>query len=183
MSRERLLRIFDAVLPPAIALGLAVIGASLSTLVIATSLAPGGPLVPLWVAWPLFLGCFPVHFRSVRTLLLDRSGFKQRLLATPRTLFVPTVAMACAFALTTHGIVTVQGQPERHGSAYYLRNHTELTRVSRSDYRYAERVSERIFTGLPLLFYLLGILIQVAAPGGRPTRASGLGSPPAPSAA
>jgi hypothetical protein len=143
VNREQLLRIVDAVLPQSVVLPLAILGTAISTLVVATTFVPGGPLVPTWVVWPLFLGCFPVHLRSIRMLPLEHD-FKQRLLDGPRGLLVVAAAIgACALVLMIHGFVTSQGNPERHGRAYYLRNHTELTRVSHSEYRYAERLLER----------------------------------------
>jgi hypothetical protein len=167
--RYRLLRAFDAVLPPSVALALAGGGATVSAFVVATTLPSGGPFVPTWVIWPLFLGCFPVHFRTVRTLVLGRNDLKERLLDTPRTLLAAAaVTGACAFAFFAHGLLTSRGNPERHGSAYFIRNHTELTRVSRSEYRYAERLTERFFVSGALLFYLIGILVHV----GREHRAS-----------
>ena len=175
------LQILDAVLPRSVVLTLATLGAAVSALVVATTFVPGGPVVPTWIIWPLFLGCFPVHLRSIRVLPTEHA-FKQRLLDSPRVLLVVATAIgACALLLMVHGLVTSQGNPERHGGGYYLRNHTELTRVSRAQYRSAERLGERFFSAVALPFYLLGILINVAP--GRPAR-KGVSaepvSPPAP---
>lgn len=148
-------------------LTLAILGAAVSALVVATTFVSGGPLVPTWVIWPLFLGCFPVHLRSVRILPTEHD-FKRRLLESPRVVFVVAAVGACAFLIVVHSLVTSHGNPERHGGAYYLRNHTELTRVSRAQYRYAERLGERFFSAVALPFYLLGILINVTP--GRPAR-------------
>jgi hypothetical protein len=162
MSRTGLLRVFDAVLPASVVLPLAVAGTAASAVVAGSTLASDGPIISPVAAVPLFAGMFVVHARSVRTLLPERGRFKQRLLGVPRPILAPAVALAaCAFVLGLHAVITSPGQPERHGDAYYVRNHTELTRVSRGEYRYAERLQERIFTAIPLVFYLLGILIHL----------------------
>jgi hypothetical protein len=159
--RARLLRVFDAVFPAPAALSLAVAGATASAAVVATTLAPGGPLLPTWVTWPLFLGIFPVHLRTVRTLLLERADLKARVFAKPRALLVPAATLvACAFVLSMQAVLTMRGNPERHGNGYYLDRHGALTRVSRSEYRYAERELERVFAGLAFVFYAAGILVH-----------------------
>src|SRR5438045_3166301 len=100
VMRDPLLHIFDAVLPARVALVLAVAGAGVTAVVVATTLVPSGPLVPTWVSWPLFLGIFPVHFRTVRKLLLERSDLKMQVLSAPKQLRIPLAALvACAFAL------------------------------------------------------------------------------------
>lgn len=135
-------------------LRLAVIGAAASTIVVATTFAPGGPFVPDWVIWPIFIGCLAVHVPTFR------GG--ARLRASPRALVVPTAVVAvCAFALAMQAVLTSRGNPERHGNAYFLRNHTELTHVSRSEYHYAERKEERLFAGIALVFYLAAIVVNV----------------------
>jgi hypothetical protein len=165
--RAVLLRVFDAVLPPSAALALAVVGAAASAVVVAATLPGGGPFVPTWVIWPLFLGIFPVHARTVRTALPDRDGFKLHLLAAPKPLLATAAVLAaCTIPLVAHALLTLRGNPERHGSGYYLRNHAEVTRVSRSEYRYAERLLERNFAGIALVFYLAGILVHAGRTGG-----------------
>lgn len=158
--RARLLAVFDVVFPAQAALGLALAGGAISATVVASTLPSGGPFVPTWVTWPLFVGIFPVQFRTVRTLLLERADLKTRVFGKPRAVLLPAATLvACAFVLSMQVVLTMRGNPERHGSAYYLRNHTELTRVSRSEYRYAERQEERLFAGLSVVFYLVGIFV------------------------
>jgi quinol-cytochrome oxidoreductase complex cytochrome b subunit len=146
-----------------LALALALVGAAISAVVVATTLPSGGPFVPTWVIWPLFVGCLLVHVQTVRTA---RADFKRRLLEAPRLLLAAAgLLAACVFALTMHALFTTRGNPERHGVGYYLRDHTELTRVSRAEYRYAERLVERDFVGIALVFYLAGILVHYPAGG------------------
>jgi hypothetical protein len=162
--RASLLRIFDAVLPPPAAFALAAVGATASAIVVVTTLPSGGPFLPTWVIWPLFLGIFPVHARTVRTALPDRGNFKRHLLAAPRPLLAAAaVAVACTSPLIVHGLFTSRGNPERHGSGYYLRNHTEVTQVSRTEYRYEERLLERIFVGVALIFYVAGMVVHAGS--------------------
>jgi hypothetical protein len=138
-------------------LRLAAVGAALSAVVVGTTLVPGGPFVPDWVIWPLFIGCLAVHLPALR------GG--ARLRPTPRALVVPAAVLAVsAFALAMQAVLTSRGNPERHGNAYFLRDHTELTRVSRSEYRYAERKEERLFAGIALVFYLAAITLQFRKP-------------------
>jgi hypothetical protein len=66
-----------------------------------------------------------------------------------------------------HALFTTPGNPERHGTSYYLRDHSELTRVSRAENRYAERLVERDFVGIALIFYLAEILVHFPMPRGR----------------
>ena len=161
MFRHRLLRLFDAVFPSPVALAVALAGTTAAAVVVATTLPSDGPFLPDWVIWPIFLGLFPVHARTVRAVLPKRRDLRAYFLSAPRPLLVAaTVAAACTFALVMHAVATARGNPERHRGGYYLRNHTDLTRVSRSEYRYAERLEERIFAGVALVFYLAGILVN-----------------------
>ncbi|MDQ2910205.1 MAG: hypothetical protein M3R39_04205 [Actinomycetota bacterium] len=131
----------------------------------------------MWTVWPLFLGCLPVHLRSARPLQIEGGEFSERLLDTPRGLLVSAALVgAGAFVLSAHGIFTAPGVPERHGSLDHLRDHTELTPVSRAQHRYAERMTERIFAGGALIFYLLGIVIHVSQR--QPERIGGLAAGP-----
>jgi hypothetical protein len=121
--------------------------------VVATTFAHRGPFVPDWVIWPLFIGCLAVHLPTLRGHV--------RLRSIPRGLVVPMAVVAvCAFALAMQAVLTSHGNPERHGNAYFLRDHTQLTRVSRSEYRYAERKEERLFAGVALVFYLAAIVVS-----------------------
>jgi hypothetical protein len=151
-------------------LALALVGAAISAVVAATTLPSNGPFVPTWVTWPLLVGCLLVHVQTVRTA---RDDFKWRLLETPRPILVTAgLLAACVFTLTMHALFTTRGNPERHGTAY-LRDHSELTRVSRAEYRYAERLVERDFVGIALIFYLAGILVHFPMPRGRVVAARG----------
>jgi hypothetical protein len=152
---------------------LATAGAAVCAVVVASTLASGGPIFRAWVIWPLFIGFFPFQFGAVRTLRRERFELKDRLLSAPRPLLVLVAALgACAFALSMQSLLTSRGNPERHGNGYYLRNHTELTRVSRSEYRYAEREIERLFCGIALVFYLVAIIVRLPGTpaGGRRDR-------------
>jgi hypothetical protein len=174
--RTRVLRVFDALFPVQAALVIAVVGAAASAVVLTTTLPSGGPFVPTWVTWPLFLGFFPVHFRTVRTLVLERSDLRARLFDRPRALLVPAASLvACAFVLSMQAALTMHGNPEHHGNGYYLDSHGALTRVSRSEYRYAERELERLFAGLAFVFYVAGILVHFppGTPRGRVVAARG----------
>jgi hypothetical protein len=174
--RIRVLRVFDVVFPAQAALAVALVGAAGSAVLVATTLPPGGPFVPTWVTWPLFLGFFPVQFRTVRTLVLERLDLKARLFGRPRALLVPAATLvACAFVLSMQAVLTMHGNPERHGNGYYLDSHGALTRVSRSEYRYAQRELERLFAGLSFVFYAAGILVHFppGTPRGRVVAARG----------
>ena len=143
-----------------LALWVAGVGAASCAVVVATTLPSGGPFVPTWVIWALFPGSILIHVQTVRVARID---FKQRVLETPRPLLAPAVVLgACAFALSMHAVVTMLGVPERHDNRYYLRNHTELTRVSRSEYRYAEREIERLFCGIAFVFYAIAFLVSAS---------------------
>jgi hypothetical protein len=173
----RALRGFDTLLPPPVALVLASVGATVSAIVVASTLIANGPLIAAWTVVPLFLGIFPIHVRSVRLLLPDRD-LKKRLLAAPRLLLVGAgLAGAITFPLVMHGVFTLGGQPERHANRYYVDNHGDSRRVSRSEYRYSERLEERIFAGAALVFYLVGVLVNAGesklnASAGTPGRPS-----------
>jgi hypothetical protein len=154
-----------------LAFALALVGAAVSAVVIATTLPSDGPFVPTWVTWPLFVGCLLVHVQTVRTA---RDDLKRRLLETPRPILVTAgLLAACVFTLTMHALLTTRGNPERHGTGYYLRDHSELTQVSRAEYGYAERLVERDFVGIALIFYLAGILVHFPIPRGRVVAARG----------
>lgn len=141
-------------------------GAVASIVVVATTLPSGGPFVPTWVIWALFPGCILVHLQTVRVARFD---LKQRLLGRPRPILVAAAVLgACALASTLQALAATHGYPERHGNRYYLRNHNELTQVSRSEYRYAEREIQRLFSGIVFVFFGVAILVNVtrpAAPG------------------
>jgi hypothetical protein len=151
----------------ALAFAVAAAGAVASAAVFSTTFVPGGPLVPDWVIWPVFIGCLAVHLETVR-------GLRSRRAEVARDFRKPRKALALvaavAFALSMHAVLTLHGSPEQHGSAYYLRNHTELTRVSRAEYRYAERQEERLFAGVALVFYLAAIVINGPAARTRPVQ-------------
>jgi hypothetical protein len=136
-------------------------GALLSVLVLASTFSPGAPLLPVWLIWIVFVPIFPLHVRSV--LILREGGFPRALLALPRAVLVPSVALALAlFGVGMYSIATAGGVPERHGDNYYLRNHTELTPVSHATYLHAIAVNQRIFAAIPAIFYLLGVLVNLA---------------------
>jgi hypothetical protein len=145
----------------AFAFAAAAVGAIASAAVVASTLVPGGPLAPHWVIWPLFAGCIAINAETARAFASRRTELTQRLRETPRPLFLIAAAV---FALSMQAVLTSHGSPERRGHAYYLRNHTELTLVSRAEFRYAERKEERLFAGVALVFYLAA-LIALSPPG------------------
>jgi glucan phosphoethanolaminetransferase (alkaline phosphatase superfamily) len=142
-----------------------------SAVVVTTTLDPGGPVVGDWVIWPLFLGCIAVLMATVLAFRDRRDELTRRLREARKMVVVVAVA---AFVLAMQAVLTNRGNPERHGAAYYLRNHTELTRVSRAEYRYAERKEQRLFAGIALVFYLAAIIAHA-----RPATGTGRARAPA----
>jgi hypothetical protein len=150
-------------------LALAAVGVVASAALFVSTFPSGGPFAPDWTIWPVFVGCIAIHLPAIRI----RGGFELRLADTPRAVLVPAAVVGvCAFVLAPQTAVTARGNPERHGRGYYLRNHTELTRVSRAEYRYAERKLQRGFSGIALVFYLVAIILQSRRPAAGP-RGSG----------
>jgi hypothetical protein len=130
--------------------------------VVASTLPSNGPFVPEYVIWPVFLGAILLNGLTVLRFAERRSlPVKRYFVAAPLWLLAAAV-IAGGFTepLAAHALFTGRGEPERHGQRYYLRNHTELTRVSRAEYRYAERLDQRLFVGGPVIFFLLAVMVH-----------------------
>ena len=143
----------------ALVLSVAAVGAVACAVVVATTLPSGGPFLPTWLIWALLPGCILVHLRTVRVARFD---LKKRLFDRPKPLrAAAAILVAAAFGLSMQAVLTSRGNPERRGTHYYLRNHTELIPVSRSAYRYAQRREQRLFGGIAFIFYAIGILVHL----------------------
>jgi len=140
---------------------------------VASSFLPGAPYFPDWLIWLVFPPLFVVHSRTVLVSTrrsARRSALADELRSRPRPLLA-LAALLAAFAggIGMYSILTATGVPERHDHTYYLRNHTDLTRVSYSTYRHAIAVDERIFGGIAAVFYLMGVIINTQARAKRPS--------------
>jgi hypothetical protein len=151
----------------------ALVGSIATVFVALTTLVPGAPLLPEWAFIPVFVGVFPVHFRSVRVLIADpRAGAPGRMIGAlrPRGLrLLVVVLFAGAAFLAATSLITLRGQPERHGDQYYLRNHTDLIPVSRAEYFDAIALEQRGFVSIAFVFYLAALVINADIDTNLPT--------------
>ena len=129
---------------------------------VASTLPSNGPFVGQYVIWPVFLGALLLNGLTVIRFAERRSLPVKRYVVLAPLWLLAAAVIAGGFAepLAAHALFEGRGEPERHGKRYYLRNHTELTRVSRAEYRYAERLDQRLFVGGPVIFYLVAIVVH-----------------------
>jgi hypothetical protein len=147
------------------------VAASLAAVgVVISSLLPGAPFFPSWFFWLPFPLVFVVHVRSVLvTQRLSGAALLPYLrLRPPLLLAVVGVLVVFCFGVGSYSIDTSQGASERHGDKYYIRDHTVLTRVSRTTYLHQVAVEERIFGGISAIFFLAGVLINTPVRRPRP---------------
>ena len=156
---SRLIAIVDRVLPrrrvKAAAIGLG----GFSAIVLVSSVLPGAPFLPTSVTWPVVAAVILLSFRTARLAADGRIDPKHPLAALPaRWRPVLVIVMPALVVITVASIVQrPEGVPERHGDTYFLRNHTQLTPVTRNVYRAAEAREERAFAAVAL-FFCIGLL-------------------------
>ncbi len=153
-----------------------------------TTVTPGVPVVPTAVVILLFLGCFPIHFRTV-AVLITRTGGRIRPDAL-RDLVDPVPVAArvgflaffvAAWVITAASFAHLGGQPTASHGRYFLNDHGSLLPVTHQAYLHAQIVQKRIFTLIPSVFYALGVLVNWPPRSSDEPVPASAGSPPLPS--
>ena len=143
-----------------LALIAAALGVSIDTCWALSTLVLPHPLLPDWPIYVLFALVFPLHIRTVlrgRDVLPDLN-------ALPRTRAGWAVAVVFIgdVVLGASGLFRLQpGNPEKHGGQFYADDHGSLTRISEGTYHQLQLSSQRLFTALPAVFYLIAFLVNL----------------------
>jgi hypothetical protein len=127
------------------------------------------PFLPLWPAFALAVGIFPVHFRTVTGLIrwsdsagrTRREGFSAWLKEEmPRAWQLIGGALFFVFwLLAATALWTLRhGGPAIVNGHTFARNHGSLTPISLSVYHELQLAEQRLLTAVAGAFYLLGVL-------------------------
>jgi hypothetical protein len=132
-----------------------------------TTVLTGAPYVPQWPQFALF----PVIFLTFGfAVFTGRSDIREALSSLPMWARVAFYALVIAAAV---GFLTalshLPGQPEQHGSRYFLDDHGHLIPVSHARYERGLVYQQRIFTLIPSVFFaVVAIALRLPRQRARP---------------
>jgi hypothetical protein len=138
-------------------------GLVLDLLIGASTFLPGAPVIPQWPEFVLFPFIFVVHFSSILRLnaVGKRPRFRDMVSGLPPLAIIGFVALFVGvWLMGITSITSIGGQPTVSGGHYYLNDHGSLIPVTKAGYEHALVLQQRIFTGIPSIFFALGALVH-----------------------
>jgi hypothetical protein len=143
---------------------LALAGVAFTILITAGTFAGPEPIFPDWIIFPLFAFTLAISgfelYRSRKNDIDTARPFAHLQPLARRTLMLLLACMVIVGAVSFFH--SGRGTPERHGGNYFLRNHTELIPVSRSEYLRVDRAEERAFSMIAGAFLLVSFGLALA---------------------
>jgi hypothetical protein len=150
------------------ALSIALAGLGVDVAIALSTALRDAPVVPQWPQFAALPLVFLVHFRTA-SLAVGRLDLRWR--EVRRKLPLPVAAIyaglvLAAWLIATVSILSIGGQPTTEHGQHFLNNHGSLTAVTRSEYRHALVLQQRIFTLIPGLFFGVAVLANASRPWG-----------------
>jgi hypothetical protein len=131
--------------------------------IFASTFLHGPALVPQVVVFVLAIGLFPLHLRTA--LAMARLRLDERELL--RYVHKPAIAGTILVML---GVIVVSlwapghlpGQPVHHNGRYYFNDHGFQIQTDKPGYDRGVKLEERGFSGIPAMFFAIGVAVNLA---------------------
>jgi len=127
--------------------------------VFASTFLRGPALVPQAAVIVLFVGVFPVHLRTVLAMTRLRLSERELLRYVPKAAIAGVILVVLATIFLS---LLAPGQPVQRDGRYYFNDHGLHIQTDKPGYDRGVKLEERGFSGIPAMFFALGVAVNLA---------------------
>lgn len=144
-------------------LRLAGVALAVELAIFASTFLRGPALVPQAAVFVLLVGVFPLHLRTVLVMTRLRLGERELLRYVPKAAVAGVVLVVLGtifLSLLAPG--HLPRQPMHRDGRYYFNDHGFHVQTDKAGYDRGVKLEERGFSGIPAMFFALGVAVNLA---------------------